>query len=85
MRTGGLYGSKADNFSVELPEGWMRYTMHDYLLVKRDGVLLLQDIVIRRISIDEELKNTKRKFKKGMLAQDLAQVVTDSISSNMDF
>lgn len=84
MRVGGLYESKADNFSVELPEGWMRKGMARYLLVTTDGVLL-QNIVIEWTNVDEELGHTKKKFKKGMLAQELIQVVTDSISSNMDF
>jgi hypothetical protein len=51
MQVGGLYISDSYNFSVELPQGWMRSNTVDYLLITRDGTLL-QSIVITRLDIN---------------------------------
>lgn len=45
VRVGGLYKSDSHNFSVELPQGWMKSNTVDHLLITRDGILL-QSIVI---------------------------------------
>ncbi len=104
MQVGGLYTSRSHNFSVELPQGWMRlnksayqYLTIDqrilidhlltfpkadaYLFVTKDGILL-QNIIINRGSIDEELENTKKKLSKGMLSYEAADVILDNISSD---
>ncbi|MCL5062963.1 MAG: PsbP-related protein [Nitrospiraceae bacterium] len=81
LQVGGLYTSEDYNFSVELPQGWMRFNTDEYLLITRDGVLL-QNILIERLPINKELKYTKKKFKKGMLPQEVAEVVLDNISSD---
>jgi hypothetical protein len=104
MQVGGLYTSRSHNFSVELPQGWMRlnksgyqyltidqkiliehlliFTNADaYLFITKDGILL-QNIIINRGSIDEELKNTKKKLSKGMLPYEAADVIIDNISSD---
>jgi hypothetical protein len=81
MQVGGLYTSDSYNFSVELPQGWMRSNTVDYLLITRDGTLL-QSIVITRLDINKELKNTKKKFKKDMLPQEAAEVIIDNTASD---
>lgn len=81
MQVGGLYTSEHHNFSVELPQGWMRLNTDEYLFVTRDGALL-QNILIERLHIDKGLKYTKKKFKKGMLPQEAAEVILDSIASD---
>ncbi len=104
MQVGGPYTSRSNNFSVELPQGWMRlnksayqyltidqkilidhlltFTNADaYLFITKDGILL-QNIIINRESIDEELKNTKKKLSEGMLPYELADVILDNISSD---
>ena len=75
-RVGGLYKSSSSNYSVELPEGWMKSNASDYLLISRDGILL-QRITIIRLDINKELTNTKKKFKKDMLPQEAAEVIID--------
>jgi len=44
VKVGGLYKSPPHNFSVELPNGWMRLNTGDRLYITRDGVLL-QNII----------------------------------------
>lgn len=80
-QVGGLYESSTHNFSVELPTGWMRLNIKEYLLITRDGVLL-QNIIVERFKIDKELKYTKKRLKKDMLPQEAAEVILDNISSD---
>jgi len=80
MQAGGLYTLESQNFSVELPKGWMRLNTKKYLLVTRDGILL-QNILIKRIRIDKPLKHTKKRLNKKMLPQEAAEVIIDDIAS----
>jgi len=77
----GVYKAQSLNFSIEQPEGWMRQGTTEYVLLTKDGVLL-QNIVIRRLDIDEPLKNTKKKVQKSMLPFEIAEVIVDDISSD---
>jgi PsbP-like protein len=80
--TGGLYTSSWSDFSVELPEGWVRENRNDYIHMTRDG-FPLQSIYIGRTRVDElELKYTKKKLTKGMLPQEVAEVLLDNMASN---
>jgi hypothetical protein len=81
MEAGGLYTVESQNFSVELPQGWMRLNTSEYLLITRDGILL-QNIFIKRIHIDKPLKHTKKKLNKEMLPQEVAEVIIDNIASD---
>lgn len=83
VQVGGLYKTESHNYSVDLPQGWMRWNQGDNLLITRDGVLL-QNIQIARLNIEEPLKHTKKKFSKGMLPQEVAEVILDNIASNKD-
>ncbi|MDD1750530.1 MAG: hypothetical protein LUO89_11725 [Methanothrix sp.] len=80
--TGGLYTSSWNDFTVELPEGWVRENRNDYIHMTRDG-FPLQSIYIGRTRVDEfELKYTKKKLTKGMLPQEVAEVLLDNMASN---
>lgn len=83
IRTGGPYSAPAQNVTVELPDGWMRLNSEDYLLITRDG-LMLEYILIERIYVEQNLRNTKKKFRRGMLPQELAGVILDNIDSDQD-
>lgn len=83
VQVGGLYQTESQNYSVDLPKGWMRWNQGNDLLITRDGILL-QNIQIARLNIEEPLKHTKKKFSKSMLAQEVAEVVLDNIASNKD-
>jgi hypothetical protein len=82
VMVGGNYKMQSLNFEVDLPEGWRRHNLTtDKLLITKDG-LSLQQIQIARKAIDEELSFTKKKFSKGMLPEELAEVIIDNIRSN---
>lgn len=80
-QVGGLYKNESYNFSVELPHGWMKWNKGEHLFITRDGVPL-QFIQIGRMKIEDPLKHTKKKFSKGMLPQEAAEVYLDDLVSN---
>jgi hypothetical protein len=82
-QVGGLHKNEKQNFSAELPQGWMKWNESDNLIITRDG-LLLQYIQISRVSVNEPLKNTKKKVTKGMMPHELAEVVIDDMASNQN-
>ena len=82
VAVGGNYKSGSENYTVDLPEGWRQYTpAKDKLLITKDG-FTLQRIQIIRAKIDTELTHTKKKFEKGMLPQEAAEVIIDNLRSN---
>jgi hypothetical protein len=82
VAVGGNYKSGSENYTVELPEGWRQYTpAKGKLLITKDG-FTLQRIQIVRAKIDTKLTHTKKKFEKGMLPQEAAEVVIDNLRSN---
>jgi hypothetical protein len=81
VEVGGLYKNESHNYSVELPQGWMRWNHGDQLVITRDGIPLQYVQIIRR-DIDEPLANTKKKFSKAMLPQEASEVILDDIASN---
>ncbi len=81
IRTGGPFSAPAQNVSADLPDGWMRMNTDEFLIITRDGVLL-QNILVEKIHVEDSLQNTKKKFRQGMLPQELAEVIIDNASSN---
>ena len=81
MKVGGVHTSKPLNLSAELPNGWMKFRTRKYLYITRDGVLL-QNIIMERIKLEKSLHHTRKQFTQGMLPQEIAEVVLDSISSD---
>ena len=66
---------------MDLPDGWMRWNTRDYFLITRDGVDL-QYIMVEKINVKDTLKHTKKKFRKGMLPSEAAEVILDNIASS---
>ena len=80
-QVGGLYKNESNNFSVELPQGWMKKNQEEHLFITRDGASL-QCIQIERLKIEDPLKHTKKKFSKGMLPQEASEIILDDIATN---
>lgn len=80
-RMGGPYDATGQNISLELPDGWMRVNTDDYLFITRDG-MRLQNILVESINVNDTLKHTKKKFRKGMLALEASEVIMDNIASS---
>lgn len=81
IRTGGPFEATKENVVLDLPDGWMRLNSDKGLLTTRDGVLL-QKILVKKFSVNDPIKHTKKKFRKGMLPLEASEVVIDEISSN---
>ena len=79
--TAGLYSSPAENFALELPQGWMRLNSNEDLLITRDGVLL-QHVSVERAAVDRPLKSTKKTLTRGMQPQAIAEVIIDNFMSS---
>jgi hypothetical protein len=77
------YTPRGKDYSVELPQGWMRFNMDgdDDVLVTRDGERL-QAILIERLKVDKELRHTKKKLTRGMMPQEVAEVILDNFASD---
>jgi hypothetical protein len=80
-RVGGVYTSDSQNYSVDLPQGWMRWAQGEHLLISRDGVLL-QNIQVVRHNVKDPLNHTKKKLTKGMMVQETAEIILDNVASN---
>lgn len=80
-RTGGPYTASRENMALDLPDGWMRLNTDDYLIITRDG-LSLQNILVERVGVEDTLTHTKKKFSKGMLPIEAAEVLLDNVASN---
>ena len=78
----GKYSMSSQNFEVEIPNGWKRFNLaQDTLIITKDG-FSLQQITIMRRAIEMELSHTKRKLSKGMMPQEVSEVIIDNIRSN---
>jgi hypothetical protein len=78
-----VYRNDAHRYTVELPEGWVRFTQsrdRDVLLTK-DGPRL-QHVFIERVPVDHPLSHTKKRLARGMIPQEAAEVILDNIGSN---
>ena len=80
-QVGGEYKNEKLNFIVDLPQGWMRAGDEHVLNATREG-FPLQHILVSRFGIDQPLANTKKKFQKGMLPQEVAEVALDQFGSD---
>ncbi len=80
IRTGGPYTASEENVAMDLPDGWMRWNTKDYFPITRDGVDL-QHILVEKIGVNDTLTHTKKRFRKGMLPMEAAEVIMDNIAS----
>jgi len=73
------YNTEKGNYAVELPTGWMRLNTEEGVRITRDG-FPLQTIGVDRYKVGESLKQTKKKFEKGMLPQEVSSVLIDDLT-----
>jgi len=78
---GDPFADHAQNVSIKLPAGWQRLNTKDYLFATRDGAEL-QSLLVERIHVDDTLSQTRKKLRRGMLPQELAEVILDNSRSN---
>jgi hypothetical protein len=78
---GAPFVDSAQNVSLELPAGWQRLNSKEFLFVTRDGSEL-QSLLVERLHVDDDLSQTRKKLARGMLPQELAEVILDNARSN---
>jgi hypothetical protein len=78
-----VFRNDAHRYTVELPEGWVRFTQSrdQDVLLTRDGPRL-QHVFIERVPVDHPLSHTKKRLARGMIPQEAAEVILDNIGSN---
>ncbi len=78
-RVTGPCEGPAHHFSVEIPDGWMKFDSDSYMLISRDGPFL-QYILVQTRNLETPFVHTKRKLNKSMLPQEAAEVILDDLS-----
>jgi PsbP len=76
-QAGGRYAPDSRQFTVELPQGWMRIRGGGELLTTRDG-LQLQQIFTLVTRFHEQAKEGKT-ITKGMLPEEAAEIIADRV------
>ena len=76
------FKSSSHNFSVEFPQNWKRYRPAKGAVVFTVDGLALQYIRISRTSTEKPLPQTKRKFAKGILQEEAAELIIQDLRSN---
>jgi hypothetical protein len=78
IKGGGSYRSDKLGYTAELPQGWMKFKVDDYLLATRDGVLL-QMVYIQRFSVTVAPAHTKKRFRPHMTPGEISEVIVDDL------
>jgi hypothetical protein len=79
-KTAGNYTNTSEQFSADLPWGWMMHKGKELILTK-DGIFL-ENIVIKRKNAEDKLLYTKKKFVEGMLPEEIAEIELDEMRCN---
>ena len=80
-QAGSSSKSTAQNFSVEIPEGWTRFSSSEYFMLTREGVFSQYILVLQRRA-DEPFSHTENRLRKDMSPKEAARVITDELSSD---
>jgi hypothetical protein len=81
------YIPESKEIQLELPSGWKQYNLlqrEDPTVIRaltRDG-FALQAIFLKRVTLELEFKNTKKKLSHSMLPQEVAEVFFDDVRSD---
>ena len=78
---GSASKSATQNFSVDIPEGWTRFSSSEYFMLTREGVFSQYILVLQR-RVDEPFSHTENRLTKGMSPKEAAGVITDELSSD---
>jgi hypothetical protein len=78
-RVTGPFEGPAHHFSVDIPDGWMKFDSERYLLISRDGPFL-QYILVEDRNLEAPFTHTKRRMNRDMLPQEAAEVILDDLS-----
>lgn len=76
-------GSKSatQNFSVDIPEGWTRFSSSEYFMLTREGIFSQYILVLQR-RVEEPFSYTENRLTKDMSPNEAAGIITDELSSD---
>jgi hypothetical protein len=80
-QSGSASETPSYNFTIEYPEQWTKLDTRKYLMITKDGPFS-QYILVQQRHVDKPFKHTRRAINKGMLPQELAEVILDEIISD---
>jgi hypothetical protein len=80
-QAGSASKSTTQNFSVDIPEGWTRFSSSEYFMLTREGVFSQYILVLQR-QADKPFSYTKNSLRKDMSPKEAAEVITDELSSD---
>jgi hypothetical protein len=81
------YIPESKEIQLELPSGWKQYNLlqrEDPTVIQaltRDG-FALQAIFLKKVTLEMEFKNTKKRLSQSMLPQEVAEVFFDDVRSD---
>jgi hypothetical protein len=78
---GSASNSGPQNFSVDIPEGWTRYSSSEYFLLTKEG-LFSQYILVQQRRVNKPFSHTKKRLKKDMPPKEAAGIILDEMSSD---
>ncbi len=80
-QAGSASKSATQNFSVDIPEGWTRFSSSQYFMLTREGVFSQYILVIQR-RVDEPFSHTENRLRKDMSPKEAAGVIKEELSSD---
>jgi hypothetical protein len=80
-QAGSASKSAPQDFRVDTPEGWTRFSSSEYFMLTREGVFSQYILVLQR-RVDEPFSHTESRLRKDMSPKEAAAVITDELSSD---
>lgn len=71
----------AENYIVDIPQGWMKFDSGATVMISRDGPYL-QYVLLQERPLDQPFGHTRKQLNVYMLPQEAAQVIIDDLSSD---
>ncbi len=78
-RVTGPCDGPGHHFSVDIPDGWMKFDTDNHLFISRDGPFL-QYILVESRNLEAPFAHTRRRMNGAMLPQEAAEVIVDDLS-----
>ncbi len=71
----------AENYSVDIPQGWMKFDSGANVMISRDGPYL-QYVLLQERPLEQPFRHTRKRLSTNLLPQEAAQVIIDDLSSD---
>jgi hypothetical protein len=80
-QAGSASKAVTQNFTVDIPEGWTRFSSAEYFMLTKEGVFSQYILVLQRRA-DEPFSHTENRLRKDMSPKEAAGVITDELGSD---